>query len=112
MTELDESRRDGRLLEVGEAFREARISLAEAAESLCLHLVDAVALLEAHGFSRSIEALALSEEERRAIYARIRMDRLARRGVPQWSAESVARDAIASERLEGVDARAWIPLRR
>jgi hypothetical protein len=112
MTDPDGSDRDARLSEVGEAFHSARISLAEAAERLSLHVVDAVALLEMHGFSRSIEALAFSEEERRVIYARMRADRLARGGIPQWSAESVARETIASERLAGVDARARIPLRR
>lgn len=92
----------------GEAFKAGKLTLVEVAKLLELHPVDAVALLEEHGYDRSLGTLALSDEERAAIYARMRADRLARRGEPAWTHESVARDTVASERIEGIDARRWV----
>jgi len=43
-----------------------------------------------------------------AQYARIREDRLKRAGKFEPTPKQVARDVIASERIEGVDARLWI----
>jgi len=71
--------------------------------------VDAVALLEQGGFQRPLDVIALSENERTEVYRRMRLDRLARKGSFAASAEAVSRDVVASERIEGVDARDWIP---
>jgi hypothetical protein len=92
----------------GEAFKAGKLSLIEVAKLLEVHPVDAVALLEEHGYDRSLATLALTDEEREAVYSRMRADRLARRGEPAWTHESVARETVASERIEGVDARRWI----
>jgi hypothetical protein len=92
----------------GEAFKAGKLTLTEVAKLLEMHPVDAVAALEEHGYDRSLRTIALSEEERAAIYARMRADRLARNGEPAPTHESIARDTVASERIEGVDARRWI----
>jgi hypothetical protein len=92
----------------GESFQAGCISVPQVSALLGLHPVDAVAVLESHGYARSLATLALTEQERAAIYARMRADRLARRGAPVITAESIARDTIASARIEGVDVRRWI----
>ncbi len=92
----------------GGAFQAGKLSLTEVSKLLEMHPVDAVALLETHGYNRSLRTLALSEEERSAIYARVRADRLTRGGAPAWTHEGIARDTVASERIEGIDARRWV----
>jgi len=66
---------------------------------------DAIARLEREGHSREISEIRLDDSRRAAIVSRIRQDRLARRGKPVLSPEMVRREVIASERLEGIDAR-------
>lgn len=95
-------------MEVGELYATGAISITEAAKMLCRHPSDALAELEERGYRRSPEALALSAEDEAALFRRIRADRERRGGAPAFSAERVAREAIASERLEGVDARRWL----
>lgn len=93
---------------VGEQYRRGHISLAEAAQLLDLSTSDTVFELELNGYGRSAEVIALTPDERDAIYARLRQVRLARRAPPSADPDLVARDVIASERIESVDARAWI----
>jgi hypothetical protein len=54
--------------------------------------------------------IALTDEGREAILDRIRRRRL-EEGQPSDSDEWIAREVIASQRIEGVDARPWIPRR-
>jgi hypothetical protein len=93
---------------IGRAYAEGRLSLPEAAAVLRLAPSDAVAFLETHGFCRSLETIALPGEERQSILARIRADRLKRDGKPAGTA-LVARSVVATQRIEGVDARPWVP---
>lgn len=93
---------------IGRAYAEGRLSLGEAAELLGLTPSDAVAFLETHGLCRSLESIALPAGERAAILSRIREDRRRRGGRPEPSDASIARDVIANQRIEGVDARAWV----
>ncbi len=92
----------------GHAYAEGRVSVDEVAAMLGLTVPDAVAQLEAHGFRRSVEALRLTDAERAERLAAIRAERIARGGVPRSSPDLVNRDVIASQRIEGIDARPWL----
>jgi hypothetical protein len=101
---------DGSRKVIGRAYSQGRLTLGEAAEAMALPVVDAVAFLEEHGYARSIEHIRLSDEQRNARYAAIRADRIARRGRRPDDARSlVDRNVIASQRIESVDARRWLP---
>jgi len=93
---------------VGEQYRRGHIALPEAARLLGLSSSDVVFELEQHGFSRPPSAILLNEEDREGAYRRLRQRRLQRTGPPVVDPDLVERDVIASERIEGVDARAWI----
>lgn len=90
---------------VGRAYAEARVSLVEAATLLGLDVSDAAAFLETWGFARPLDAIALDESRRASIGARLRADRLARGGSPSEDEALVRRAVVASQRIEGVDAR-------
>lgn len=75
---------------------------------LRMQVPDAVALLEAEGYGRSVEQLRLSQEEETARYAAIRRERLERAGRPVSDDALVVREVIASQRIAGIDARPWL----
>jgi hypothetical protein len=97
---------------VGQAYAEGRLQVADVARSLNVRRSDAAALLESRGYFRAKKTIELQPDEREAIFDRIRADRIARCGRPSPSDDLIHRDMIASQRLEGVDARAWIPSAR
>ena len=92
---------------VGEGYRQGRFSIDEAAAFLEMDQPDTLALLESAGYAQPLGEIRLSDEQRAEALRRIRADRKARGG-RQESGGHVARSVIASERLEGVDARPWI----
>lgn len=93
---------------IGRQFVSGALSILEVATLLSIHTVDAVALLETHGYTRSRERLALSEPVRAQFFSAIRDDRVRRDGTFEPTSEQIARDVVASERIEGVDVRSWI----
>jgi len=93
---------------VGRQYAEGTLTIQEVAQLLELHVVDAVAELEAKGFARDLSVISLTDTEQEQVLDRIRVDRQSRRGIYKPSREAIARDVVASERLEGVDARRWI----
>jgi hypothetical protein len=93
---------------VGEQYRRGNVPLRDVARLLGMSTSDAVFELEQDGFSRAANAISLTEDEREGVYQRLRRRRLQRSGPPVVDPELVERDVIASERIEGVDARAWI----
>ncbi len=93
---------------VGEQYRRGHIRLKDAARLFEMSTSDAVFELEQDGFHRPADAITLTEADREAIYQRLRTRRLHRGGAPVVDQDLVERDVIASERIEGVDARAWI----
>lgn len=95
---------------VGRLYQRGAMELGDVAKELDDSPTDAIALLEEHGFGRTVETIRLSEEERRARLERIRQDRLERAGKPAYSPDLVRRSTVASERIEGVDARPWLKL--
>jgi hypothetical protein len=98
----------GPIDEVGRAYASGALSIAQVAAILAISVPDAVAELEERGHYRSPEVLALHAEHEDAIYRALREDRERRSGEPELSEEHVLRDVIASERIEGVDARPWL----
>lgn len=92
----------------GLAYAEGRLSISEVAVVLGLSVPDAVVTLEEHGFHRPPDRIELTETEEAKLLAKIRRDRLARDGRPIVSRELVVRDVIATQRIEGIDARPWI----
>jgi len=92
----------------GRVYAEGRATIDEVAAMLGIEVPDVVALLEEQGFRRSVDDLRLSDDDRRDRLQRIRDDRLARGGKPMPSHARVVRDVIASQRIEGIDARPWL----
>ncbi len=70
---------------------------------------EAIFLLERHGYSRAIANIRLSPEERKLRLAKLRSDRLARNDQPTVDKRLVLRDVVASQRIEDLDARPWLP---
>jgi hypothetical protein len=97
-----------RLDALGDLYQIGRLSLPQVADILQESTTDAVALLEARGFGRPISELTLDDKERVARLRAIRNDRLSRSGVRRTFERYAERSAIASERIEGVDARPWL----
>jgi hypothetical protein len=93
---------------VGDQYRRGHIGLRDAARLLGMSSSDAVFELESGGFGRAAEAIRLSDDARTAIYSRLRERRLQYQGPSAIDNDLVERDAIASERIESVDARSWI----
>jgi hypothetical protein len=92
----------------GHAYAEGRLSIDEVAAVLGMGVPDAVALLEQQGFRRTFEGLRLTAEKRAERLRAIREDRIARAGEISPRAEWVAREVIASQRIEDIDARPWL----
>jgi hypothetical protein len=92
----------------GPAYAEGRLSIDELAAVLGMSPPDAVALLEEQGFRRSMEGVRLPEAARKDKLRAVRDERLARRGEPDLREDLVAREVIASQRIEDIDARPWL----
>ncbi len=92
----------------GQAYAESRLNVDEVAALLILPVHDAVALLEEHGFRRSVEALRLDPAARKARIAELAKERRLRSGAPIVDPAWVEREVIASQRIEDIDARPWL----
>ena len=103
------SRQRDRISVIGRAYVDGHMSIGDASTLLDLHPVDVVPLFESHGFKRGIDQMTLSGEQRNQMFSAMREDRVQRNGAIEWTRETVARDVVASERIESVDARRWIP---
>ena len=95
----------------GRAYAEGRLRLNEVAALLGCAPTDAIALLEEHGFCRAPERVGLSSGQRATMFAELDADRRRRGGEPHLDNDLGQRDVLASQRIEGVDARPWIPAR-
>jgi len=92
----------------GHVYAEGRASIDEVAMMLGRDVADVVALLEERGYRRSIDDLRLPSDQRARRLAGIRADRDARGGEPRQNDAIAAREVIASQRIEGIDARPWL----
>ena len=99
---------DQRLNIAGPAYASGQISLEDVAHVIELSIPDTVALLEEYGYARPVEHFSLTSESRATLFGRLREDRLKRSGKPNATSSAVVRDAIASQRIEDIDARPWI----
>jgi hypothetical protein len=91
------------------AYANGSIEMDVAAKLLGLSRSDLAAALEDHGFARPPEVVALDDAHRTAILSRLRAERMKRSGKPHLDSDLVARDVIATQRIEGIDARRWLP---
>jgi hypothetical protein len=62
-------------------------------------------LLESHGFCRNLDAVSLSDDERTEVLRKIREARLRR---TEAVVDLADREVIATQRIEGIDARTWV----
>jgi hypothetical protein len=99
---------DQRLRIVGPDYATGHLSLQDVTHALATSEQDAVALLEEYGYARPLEHFALTEEKRSAHYGALRQARLQRMGKPHARPTDIARDVIATQRIEDIDARPWI----
>jgi hypothetical protein len=97
---------------VGLAYAEGRLDVSEVATILNADPAEATWLLEEHGFCRGVEAMTLSPADRERRFTRVREERLSRQSLAVADADLIRRDVISSQRIEGVDARPWLPPRR
>lgn len=93
---------------MGRAYSTGRLSLDEVSHLLGMSATDALFLLEECNYARSSDVIRLKDEDRNDALRRIREDRRARAGRPIDDPALVVRDVVSSERIEGVDARAWV----
>ncbi len=105
--DLDSQRRVDML---GELYQLGRLDIPYIAEFLNASIGDTVSILEDRGFARSLDVVALPTAERSAKLRSIRRDRIQREdgSVAHAFPEYVDRAVIASERIEGIDARPWL----
>jgi hypothetical protein len=104
----NESHSNTKLVTAGRAFREGRLTLDEVCELLQFSRPDAVALLEKYGFARSPQHVRLTTQEKADIVRKIEAERTSRGGRPDPRPDLIAREVIATQRLERVDARPWV----
>ena len=96
---------DARLSEAGQLFMEGKLEIAEIGRLLSAKPSDVAAEFEQKGLIRSLATLRLSPEERQRRL--LMMERHRAAGVTA-SPALVARDVIASQRIEGIDARSHL----
>lgn len=99
---------DDRVRIIGPDYAAGDISLKDVTHALGLSAPDAVALLEDFGYARPLEHIALTEEKRALRYGALRRSRQQRQGKPHADPSVIARDVIATQRIEDIDARPWI----
>ena len=94
---------------LGEAYMAGAASIPQVARILNCTETDAVALVESYGYARPLDRTKLPESERSDILETLRQERVRR--VEKWPLLDegfTSRNVIASERIEGIDARRWI----
>ncbi|MBK6514241.1 MAG: hypothetical protein IPM79_19090 [Polyangiaceae bacterium] len=94
-----------------QAYADGRLSIDEVARRFVMGLADALVFLEEQGCRVAPAALRLTPEARAHLLSRIRAERIARGGEPRLERQLVLREVVASQRLEGIDAR-WVLRRR
>lgn len=90
---------DSRLRDAGNLFLDGKLEVADAARLLALEPSDIAFEFERLGYVRSIDRIVLSDGERTAMLEQIQRVGASRDG------SLVRRDVIASQRIEGIDAR-------
>lgn len=97
------------LLVLGRSYAAGKLDLADLEEALNLRREDVLVALEQHGFSRRpASALRAEPELEERVLQRLRQGRRANAPRRIADASRVRRDVVATQRIEGVDAR-WLP---
>ena len=104
----NDQREHGKRRFIGRAYSRGQLSGSEVGLLLGVSSADAIGILELEGYRRALDAIQIDVAQRNDILDRIRTDRLERNGEPSYSHAYVNQDVVASERIEGVDARAWV----
>lgn len=107
---LTSSQANHRLLVAGRAYSEGRLTLREVGRLLCTTAEDTIASLEEHGFSRQPDVIKLTNEDRKAALSDIAQHLVKRQSAERDHLDLLWREVVASQRIEGVDARSWKPL--
>jgi hypothetical protein len=97
-----------RIRVAGRAYEEGRLSLVELSGILGLPSSDAIFVLERNGFCRDATVIRLSDDERSQLLARLASTCTAAEPTAEKIRDLVPRLVVASQRIEGVDARPWI----
>lgn len=95
---------DARLRDAADLYLEGKIELPEVARLLGLGAADIAAEFERLGYVRALATLALSETQRQALAEKLSTHRAK---LP-FAADRVHRDVVASQRIEGIDARLYL----
>lgn len=93
----------------GRAYAEGRLSIEETAKLLSLPVPDALAWLEQHGYARDIDVITLPDSVRTQRLSAIRAERIRRAGIAVVRNDLVVREVVATQRIEDIDARPWVP---
>jgi len=100
---------DPRLPTLGVAYAEGRLMLDEVVTLMGMRPEDVAALLERFGYARPVETIRAAPGLERRLQS-ARDDRLRRRGLPDPNPSLLGREVIATQRIEDVDARPWVPI--
>jgi len=100
---------DPRLPTLGVAYAEGRLALEEVVTLMAMRPEDVVVLLERFGYVRHIDAIRAAPDLQRRLES-ARDDRLRRKGRPDPNPSLLGREVIATQRIEDVDARPWVPI--
>ncbi len=103
--ELEPIARQRMIEQSANAWLDTRGSPAKLLRALGTDAPEMLALLDARGEARPLDATRLDQATRDELLARLRRDRIARGGDPRPRTDLVLRDVVASQRIEGVDAR-------
>lgn len=103
-TEFDEQ-----MSTIGRAYSEGRLTMEDVSRILQVPKHEAVVLLERYSFYRPLDTLLLEDSRRRELLKAIAEEVRSKSGEWVVPPESLLdRDVIASQRIEGVDARPWL----
>ncbi|NUN12110.1 MAG: hypothetical protein HUU55_00585 [Myxococcales bacterium] len=98
-------RLDSQIKTAGRLYAEGCLQLQEIADMLGMNLEDVLWELQEAGFVRDKGFLALQPTKRESILAALREQRLVRRSKEQSNEVDIRSVVVATQRLEGVDAR-------
>jgi len=98
-------------LKAGEQYECGDLPIEALARAWAVDVPGVLIELERLNFQRPSEVLRLTDDNRQARLAKLRADRLARGGAPRPDPAVMDRAVIASQRIEGIDARAHLPER-
>lgn len=92
---------------VGHAYAEGRLSRHEAARILGLTVPELLLFFEQNGYVRPLGVITLDDTKRESLLTKLAADQ-ARQGPGEVSDDLLRRELLATQRIEGIDARPWL----